>query len=70
MTGRLAGQAIWNLRLLGLFLLGPVVGVLLVNAIFGLPGALRLLAGAMFLFSLALFAVLVRGERRRLERRR
>ena len=66
MTGNLAGQAVWNLRLLGLFLLGPVLGVLLVDAIFGLPGALRLLAGCMFLFSLALFAILVRGECRRL----
>lgn len=57
---------LWSLRGLVLFLVGPVIGVGLVAAIFGLPQGLQLLAGIMFLFSLAILALLVRGEWRRL----
>ena len=59
-------RAVWNLRALGLFLIGPVTGVALGAAVFGMPGALIRLAAVMFLFSLGMFAMLVRGERRRL----
>jgi hypothetical protein len=60
-------QAFWNLRMLALFLLGPILGVGLVGAIFGLPPGLYLLAGAMFLFSLAMLLSLVVTERRRID---
>ncbi len=59
-------RALWNLRALGLFLLGPVVGVTLGAEVFGMPGALIRVAAVMFLLSLGMFAVLVRGEWRRL----
>ena len=61
-------RALWNLRALGLFLLGPVVGVALGAGIFGMPDALVRVAAVMFLFSIGIVAVLVRGERRRLSR--
>ena len=63
---RLVLQVLWNLRALGLFLLGPVVGVWIVAAIFGMPRSLVVAAGVMFLFSLAMCATLARGEWRRL----
>ena len=59
-------RALWNLRALGLFLIGPVVGVGLGAAVFGMPGALIGVAAMMFMVSLGIFAMLVRGERRRL----
>lgn len=58
--------ALWNLRWPAVYLCGPVVGVLLVHLLFGLPGALWLLAGVFFLFSLLLFGILLRGETRRI----
>ena len=61
-------RALWNLRALGLFLLGPVVGVWLGALVFGMPETLIRVAGAMFLFSLAMLGLLVRGEARRLSR--
>ena len=63
---RLALQVLWNLRALGLFLIGPVIGVWAGAAIFGMPRSLQVLAGVMFLFSLGMYAILVRGEWRRL----
>ena len=63
-------RAVWNLRALALFLLGPVVGVILGAVVFGMPEALVRVAAGMFLFSLAMLAILVRGERRRLMRPR
>ncbi len=63
---RLAGQVLWNLRGLALFLIGPAAGVGLGGAIFGLPGDLAWMAVVMFLFSLSLFGLLARGEWRRL----
>ena len=62
--------ALWNLRALALFLIGPVVGVWLGAAIFGMPRSLQITASFVFLFSLALFAVLIRGELKRLARGR
>ena len=63
---RQARQVLWNLRGLVLFLVGPVIGVCLVAAIFGLPEGLQVLAGIMFLFSLGMLGLLFRGEWRRL----
>lgn len=59
-------QALWNLRWPALYLCGPLVGVVLVDVFFGLPGRLWLLAGGFFMFSLLLFGILMRGETRRL----
>lgn len=59
-------QVAWNLRMLGLFLLGPGLGIGLVGAIFGLDPQLYPAAALMFLLTLSLFALLVRGEWRRL----
>ena len=61
-------QVIWNLRLLGLFLIGPVVGILLGGVIFGLPDDLRWAAAGGLLISLSLFGMLAKGEWRRLSR--
>lgn len=63
---RLAFQVLWNLRGLGLFLIGPALGVGLGAAIFGMPGTLQVSAAVMFVFSLGMYATLVRGEWRRL----
>ena len=63
---RLALQVLWNLRALSLFLIGPVIGVVLSAVIFGMPRALQVAACVMFLFSLGIYALLVRGEWRRL----
>jgi hypothetical protein len=60
-------QAFWNLRMLALFLLGPILGVGLVGIIFGLPPGLYLLAGAVFLLSLGMLFSLVVTERRRID---
>ena len=66
--GALLLRVLWNLRLLGLFLIGPAIGVALVGPIFGLPGNLQLAAGAMFLLSLGLFGILFKSEWQRLAR--
>lgn len=68
MPGRwkLAGQVAWNLRGLALFLIGPVVGVALGGAIFGMPTDLVWAAAIAFLISLSMFGLLARGEWRRL----
>jgi len=63
---RRALQVLWNLRAFGLFLIGPVFGVWAGAAIFGMPRTLQIAACVMFLFSLGMYAVLVRGEWRRL----
>jgi len=63
---RILGQVLWNLRMLGLFLVGPGLGVALVGAIFGLAPHLYGAAAGMFGLTLALFALLARGEWRRL----
>ena len=67
---RLVLQLLWNLRALGLFLVGPVVGVWLGAAIFGMPRTLQVAAGVMFLVSLGICSMLVRDEWRRLTRAR
>ncbi len=59
-------QVLWNLRGLGLFLIGPVVGVWTVAATFGMPPGLQIAAALMFLFSVGIYAVLARGEWRRI----
>ena len=60
-------QALWNLRMLALFLLGPLFGLALVGGVFGLPSALYLPAGGMFLFSLGMMLILVVSESRRID---
>jgi uncharacterized membrane protein len=65
---RTALLVVWNLRVLGLFLIGPAVGIAVGGIIFGLPVDIRWMAVAMFLLSLSLFGVLARGEWRRVSR--
>lgn len=55
--------ALWRLRALSLFMLGPAIGIVLVQLIFGLPTALWWSAGAMSLLMMALFLILVLKER-------
>lgn len=59
-------QAAWNMRWPAVFLCGPVLGVLMIESFFGLPRQLWLPAVGFFVFSLALFGILVRGEIRRI----
>ncbi len=61
-------RAAWNLRGLGLFLAGPIVGVLLVGLTFGFPVPMRIAAGAVLLFDLALWGALIKNEAARLSR--
>jgi len=56
-------QALWRLRAMALFLIGPAFGVVLVHLIFGLPQILWWSAGAMSLFMLSIFLILVLKER-------
>jgi|GEM_PF-3127242 len=62
-------QAFWNMRWPAAFLCGPLVGLVMIKFIYGLPGRLWFLAGGFFLFSCVLFGILVQGEARRLQRR-
>lgn len=55
--------ALWRLRALSLFILGPVLGIVLVDLIFGLPSALRWQAGAMGLLMAGLYVYLIVKER-------
>lgn len=55
------------MRWAGLYLCGPVVGLLMVDMLLGLPGRLWLLAALFFTFSLVLFGILIRGETRRIQ---
>lgn len=59
-------QALWNMRLPALIICGPLLGLVMLDLFYGLPGKLWLLAGGFFVFSLFLFAILVRGEIHRL----
>jgi hypothetical protein len=59
-------QALWNQRLPGLFITGPAISVLLVDLVFGLPHNLQTMAIVMFVFTLALFSILLGGEYRAL----
>lgn len=56
-------SALWRLRALSLFMLGPAFGLVLVDRIFGLPAALRWPAGGMGLLMAGLFLYLVLKER-------
>lgn len=58
--------ALWRLKGLSLFMVGPAIGIVLVHLIFGLPAALWWSAGAMSLLMLALFMILVVKERARI----
>lgn len=59
-------HALWNLRWLSLFAVGPAVGTVLVAVIFGMTATLAVLAAGVFLLMLALFAVLLGSEYRRI----
>jgi hypothetical protein len=61
-------QALRNQRLAALCLAGPALGVLLVDAIFGLPRALLLMALGMVGFTAILFGILLQGEYRAVRR--
>jgi len=56
-------RALWRLRALSLFILGPALGLVLVDRIFGLPMALRWQAGGMGLLMAGLFLFLFRRVR-------
>ncbi|APZ42490.1 hypothetical protein [Acidihalobacter ferrooxydans] len=58
----LALQAAWNLRLFGLFLVGPIFGVTLVTIIFDMSMGLRIAAAGMIVFILFLYGLLLRAE--------
>ena len=60
--------ACWNLRLASLFMGGPIAGLVLLALIFGMSGTMRTMALGMIVFSLALFAILIKGEYDRLTR--
>lgn len=56
-------QALWRLRGMALFLLGPAAGVILVQWIFGLPTILCWAAAGMSLLMLTIFFSLFLKER-------
>ena len=68
MDMRRARRACWNLRYAGLFAAGPVGGLVPLALIFGMTSSMLRMAFAMALFSLALFAILFKGEYDRLSR--
>ncbi len=55
-------QALWNLRLALIFILGPAFSVSLVGMIFSMPVQLRLMALFMLALALVLFAPLFSSE--------
>lgn len=59
-------QALWNMRWPAVFICGPLLGVIMIELLFGLPQHLWLPAAGFFIFSLVLFSILVRGELRRI----
>jgi hypothetical protein len=63
-TTSLTALAIWRLRGMMLFLIGPAAGLLLVNVIFGLPAVLWWSAGAMGLLMFTIFVLMVIKERK------
>ncbi|SBS33325.1 hypothetical protein MSP8886_02718 [Marinomonas spartinae] len=56
-------QALWRLRAMALFLIGPAAGIVLVQCIFGLPKILWWSAGGMSLFMFTIFFTLFLKER-------
>ncbi|MFM2484425.1 hypothetical protein [Celerinatantimonas yamalensis] len=56
-------QAIWRLRAMALFLIGPAAGIILVQCIFGLPAILWWSAGGMSVFMFTILFILVLKER-------
>ena len=68
MNARRLLLACWNLRLASLFMGGPIAGLVLLALIFGMSVAMRTMALGMIVFSLALFAILIKGEYDRLTR--
>ena len=66
--GRRTLLVIWNLRVLGLFLVGPLVGGALGGVIFGMPEDQRWAAAVAFAISLSLFGILAKNQWHRLSR--
>ena len=63
-TTSLTARAIWRLRGMMLFLIGPAAGLVLVHLIFGLPPALWWSAGGMSIVMLVIFVLMVINERK------
>lgn len=63
-TASPTARALWRLRGLALFMIGPAAGLILVQVIFGMPMALWWGAGAVSLLMLAIFIGLLVNERR------
>lgn len=61
-------RALWNMRWPAVYICGPVLGLVMVNLFFGLPGHLWFVAAGFFGFSVVLFGILVHGEVQRLRR--
>ena len=68
MDVRRARLACWNLRYAGLFLAGPVGGLLLLPLVFGITIGMVRIALGMVVFTVALFGILIKGEYDRLSR--
>lgn len=61
--------ALRHLALPAVFIVGPVTGLVLIEAIFGLPPVLWYAAGPYLLLGLAMLGLLLRGEYQRLTAR-
>lgn len=61
-------RALWNVRWPALFIGAPLLGLVMIELIFGLPQLLLLPAAAFLVLNLVLFAVLLRSEFKRIRR--
>lgn len=61
-------QALWNMRWAALFIGTPLFALVMIELTFGLPQQLLLPAAAFLALNLVLFALLVRGEVKRIRR--
>ena len=68
MDTRRARLACWNMRYAGLFVAGPIAGLVLLAVIFGMSLGMQRMALGMVVFTAALFGILVKGEYDRLSR--
>ena len=69
MNARRLRSACWNLRFAGLFMAGPIAGLVLLAITFGMSIGMQRMAFGMVAFSLALYGILIKGEYDRLSRR-
>lgn len=63
-TASPTARALWRLRGMALFMIGPAAGLILVQTIFGMPTTLWWGAGAVSMLMLTLFTGLLIKERR------